>query len=239
MTEQIGNALALDPFEDILTMMKDETIEVQSLYEEIKTHYDTIKEQTRRMSGGLTFMSKQTENLIELRKTKHALLKAMMDLRNRRLGNQMKLRAMQTKEESDGEELPMKMFRYLIDSLKISPDSITKNVGVIDVTDEADALLDQRLLELAPDDDEEADDGVPNTDQVEVRCVVDITGEWHVINAYMTVLDHEYDLPEDPAVFDAGENGEIRAYTSDGAEVSIVDRDALVFVDGATVEVDE
>ena len=60
-------------FKDETELINKEISEIDSLYEEVKTHYDALKNSFAK--GSLSFIEKQTSNLVSLKTAKSSLIK--------------------------------------------------------------------------------------------------------------------------------------------------------------------
>lgn len=132
-----------DEFTEDLDAIKKEITEIDKLYDEIKTHFDQIK--NSHVKTSLTFVEKQTTNLVAIKKTKLDLISARADLK-------AKLVDMAGKEE----QLNLKSNSELSDSglseslLKSIRDSFTRPLEPAEVnTDEnIDEFLDKQTEEF-------------------------------------------------------------------------------------------
>jgi hypothetical protein len=83
-------------FKENIDMIQDEMSETDVLYEELKQHFDAVKKSSS--SGALTFISKQTPNLVSLRNNKISLMNNLVQIK--KLIVELSLK---TKDDSDSD----------------------------------------------------------------------------------------------------------------------------------------
>ena len=86
-----------EEFDSDLAALDQEIRDIDALYTSSKDLLDTVMENTRRVSGSLGFVPKQTEQLVSIKSTKIQLLKAKIDVKNRRFAQKVKLVELQEK----------------------------------------------------------------------------------------------------------------------------------------------
>jgi hypothetical protein len=220
-----------DQFLDILTQLEEEKVKTEELYTEIKTHYDEVKLNSRRMQGSLSFLSKQAENLIQLRNAQTALIKASLDTKHKAFGNDIKTKSLQIKQDNDDDGVPFKVVKYLIDSLNMSSNQIigldAQDAEIIPITEE-DRLLELRIAQEGISGYEDLTRTVPvEIDESTIELVCDEMGTYHVIANGCIICDDDYDLPEGTANFDIGKHGELKATNEDGNSIKIIRSELL------------
>jgi hypothetical protein len=215
-----------EKFVGVLEKLEEETRITNELYDEIKTHYDIVKDNSRKMQGSLTFLSKQAENLIQLRNSAAALIKASVDVQHKAFSNNIKVKMINIKQEQEDDGIPFKVVKYLIDALKVSSNQIVGlNEAEYEVIggDESDEFLDARLIE-----DKTSEKVISKEiDEDSLEMVCDEMGNYHVVSNGTIVCDDDYDLPEGTATFDIGINGELLATDNNGKKIKIVRSDLL------------
>jgi hypothetical protein len=75
-----------------LDILSEEMLTIDGLYEDLKTHFDVVKKDSRKSSGGLRFISEQTSNLISIKNLKVSMLKARIDIKNKRFTQVIKVK---------------------------------------------------------------------------------------------------------------------------------------------------
>lgn len=140
-------------FKEELDMINQEIQENRNLYTEIKTHLDKVK--TSSTAGALTFISKQTPNLLTAKNNEISLLKDLVSVKKIILDV-----AMKNKKETDGSEdsellkslhnllLTNKRDEYLV--------SLEKEEPAEDIN--YDDLFNERIKELEINNEKESDE---------------------------------------------------------------------------------
>jgi len=78
-------------FEEELEMLKKEAKAIDDLFGDLKEHYDEVKQNSKRASGGLAFLHQQASNLVSLRNNKINVLKAIVDTKSKKFMNNVKI----------------------------------------------------------------------------------------------------------------------------------------------------
>ena len=86
-----------EEFDSDLAALNREIQDIDELYTSSKELLDTVMVNARRVSGSLGFVPKQTEQLVSIKSTKIQLLKARIDIKNKRFAQKVKLVELQEK----------------------------------------------------------------------------------------------------------------------------------------------
>ncbi len=199
-------------FKEELQMLENEMSKAENLYEELKIHFDNVK--NSRTPGSLRFITEQVRNLISLRTHKTDLIKSKINvkksiadiiIKNKNLDNNI--------SETDLREL-------------LSLISQKNNADFIDVDIEDN--LENRLLELQEKGDivfegelSEIVNKPKNLISEDCKIVVDMDGNLYSINESYEIV--EYLNIDIGLVMKEDENGEIKAFDKDGNEIEVVD----------------
>ena len=92
-----------EEFDSDLNAINEEIAEIDSLYESSKKILDDVSNAARKVSGSLGFVPKQTEQLVSIKGVKIQLLKARLDVKNRRFAQKVKLVELQEKIKPKGD----------------------------------------------------------------------------------------------------------------------------------------
>jgi len=238
-------------FEENLKEIQDEIAEVDKLYKEIKEHYDSIRDAEKGKidfnssfapkvnTKNLTFVTKQTENLISLKNLKISLLNNKTTISKNKVELSLKVKNAQDKNrtERDRSDLVSSIVSELMVNLK--PSSVKKETSIIDV----EPIDDNDILNTLFSNDKETKHNYPINDEINSmkidtrihrEIVVDIKGKPYAINHSNEIL-FEYDFKVeienlDGLLYDknSGKNFEIiePVYDEDGNVYAII-KDSL------------
>ena len=157
-------------YDSEIDLLKQELAELDDLFVETKQHLDLIRNVSKnnRVQGALTFLSNQTNTLVQLKTAKIATIKTMIDVKTRRFQNDVKLNEINGGGEgaNDAETL-----RKLVDHLNLNPIQNIVKENKDNIPDQHDEDLEKlrdtvpriRVPELEQDfiEEEKSD---PNTD---------------------------------------------------------------------------
>lgn len=87
-------------FEEELELLKQEANNIDELFNDLKEHYDEVKQASKKVNGGLSFLHQQARNLVDLKNNKVNVLKAIVDTKSKKFMNNIRL---ETLNKNNGE----------------------------------------------------------------------------------------------------------------------------------------
>lgn len=100
-------------FENENNLIDSEINKIDDLYLEIKSHFDTVK--NSRSAGTLTFIEKQTANLVNLKNAKLGMIREKINIKKISSDLDYKEKQLAAKEKENNESLPPELFNQLQD----------------------------------------------------------------------------------------------------------------------------
>jgi len=216
-------------FSEEVLLLEKEILDTDSLYDELKTHFDAIK--NSRNSGTLKFLADQAKSLIALRSHKTSVIKEKISVK-KNLADLIMKRMSMNKDNGNGS---MGDFKDLLDILynknTIKPeDTVIFSEDGFDYSED-DELLEQRINELMEDgsltfeenDSEDENDEKNNDDEdIDVKIVVDLNGNKYVVDSEYNLLN-DYDIPDFEIKYVEDDfDGETYAFDEDGNPLEII-----------------
>jgi hypothetical protein len=131
--------------EEILEL-KNTLNEIEELYKETKNHFDGIKNIRNKSFTSLEFLSRQTSNLIDIKKTKLQVLKQISEVKNKSFNQKLIVDKLE-KEKKELEENNNTGSNMSIHDFVKKAMSLYSYDNKINNIDDIDILLEQRLLE--------------------------------------------------------------------------------------------
>jgi hypothetical protein len=114
--EEIDEALyTKDFFDEELTLINNELDALDDLYTEVKTHYDGVKNSITR--GSLTFVEKQTTNLVGIKTAKLNYIKLRSDLKRNVVDFGFKDKQIKAREGEDSDRISEGIYKRIMDDL--------------------------------------------------------------------------------------------------------------------------
>jgi hypothetical protein len=186
-----------------LDVLEQEAAEIDGLYADLKEHFDVVKQNSRKASGGLKFISDQTANLISLKNLKVSMIKARIDIKNKRFSQVIKVKTT-LEENKNGSTGTFNAADIAKELIKLDPSIKTKYtrtdidaeyVETFDVDSELDRILEENNLVSNVTSSKE----VPNTENVntnveeadELDLVADEFGCIHVVDKDLNAFKPE------------------------------------------------
>jgi len=138
-------------FENENNLIDSEINKIDDLYLEIKSHFDTVK--NSRSAGTLTFIEKQTANLVNLKNAKLGMIREKINIKKISSDLDYKEKQLAAKEKENNESLPPELFNQLQDLINSNraeipgPNDHDPLMDIADkrMEDEIDKLLDMSL----------------------------------------------------------------------------------------------
>lgn len=150
------NPMDFNRFEEELNLINDSITDIDSLYEEVKDHFDAVKNSYSRNS--LSFIEKQTSNLVSLRTAKISMIKERINLKKIQADIHYKNERSKTEDGGGNDRLVRDVARYLMENdmaVNQIEDSYAGIVGEDIVYNQSEKLndtvddrLEQRIKEL-------------------------------------------------------------------------------------------
>jgi hypothetical protein len=214
-------------FDEELELINDQIREVNELYEELKTHYDTVKQS--RNQGTLSFMHLQASNLVSLKNSKASLIKDRITVKKNIADLYMKDKQIGANSGSGGEQLSVHLFKLLSENNKIKPEFSVINMNN-EESEEADRLLEEEIRkriesgELSKDliCDISEEENNENSEEDEIKYICDTSGKIYIVNSNYEIQEG-YEEPTFKVQFIEDENGIFHAIAPDGEEIEIVE----------------
>jgi hypothetical protein len=195
--------ILLEDFTQDIEELREEEEKLEELYDELKTHYDEVKKNSRKMNNGLSFLHLQASNLITIRNNKLNIKKTIIDIKNKKILNNLKAISINKNNEEDS--LEENNLFTIMDKLleRIPKDNMMKTVTGINmkdsIEDDIDSLLNNRLEII----NQEKSNNMKNKDLLEnipeeiyenelLRLVSDELGYMHLVDEDL----NEYNLEE-------------------------------------------
>ena len=231
MNKQIDIRNVQQYYEKTLQELQDEMDLTDDLYEELKEHFDGIKKSSS--PGALTFISKQTPNLIALRKNKIDLLTKQADITKNIIDSTIKLTADDDDEDSSMAILK-EINRLLIENK--SEEFIEKRLNSVDDTknkiskEDNDDLLESRFASIEAEnkskEKRKKQKSKKNKKHKKYKFVVDIEGNIYPVDNEYNLLE-DVEIPDDLSItiYEDDETGEIVALDDDGVEYEVIELD--------------
>lgn len=207
-------------FEPNIQMILDELEDTNELYIQIKEHFDRIMNSTS--SGALTFISKQTPNLLTAKANKINLIKELTAIQKIIIDSSIKIKSDDDKNGNDGEIL-QSLHKLLLTNNR---DEYLKETESLEIKNEdknvsnLDELLNSRLEEI------EGNENIAKEDNRDYRIVVDMERNLYAVDEEYNILEDSEDLiPKDWIIdYEEDEDDEenISAFNQDGDEIEII-----------------
>jgi len=243
--EKVGNEY--EAFERDIEVMDQFQGEMTKLFSDSKSFLDKMMTNAKR--GGnvnLKFIADQTANISSIMSSKLAIQKAIMDAKQKRFANNLKVNPVVNEADSS---VPYALVERLLDSIRIDSGSIREGEVIDveaekDIDDQIEALLeldedgepakpeaDQDLatevvIETVLDSIDGDDESVELQDDFEV--VVTEDGRLHIIDKYFNCFDADYELPEEEFEVFVSDSGDM--FTEyQGETIRFIEKDFLIF----------
>jgi len=130
-----------DLFNEEMKMINDELNDLDNLYNEIKTHFDVIKNSQAR--GSLVFIKDQTNNLISIKNAKLSYIKQKADLKKNITDFAFKEKNISNKENESVDTITAEIYRKITNDFKFVPDKHELNSDI-----DIDKILDEELEDI-------------------------------------------------------------------------------------------
>ncbi|AMS01226.1 hypothetical protein AR9_g142 [Bacillus phage AR9] len=210
-----------------LSILQNELEKIDELYDETKEHYDKVKNSGS--NGTLTFIEKQTSNLISLKTGKISIIQQIVNAKKTEADIALKnQRNQEGGDNSDIREIVAGVHDYILNNKKdkkfseiINKQESEDISGSQKNDEEVDALLEARLKEEQNESNSEKEETVIEEKINDYQYVVDMEK-----NIYC--LDGDYNIIEDAEIPDlqieiTEENGEYIAKDENGKIYDVVE----------------
>lgn len=220
MAKELDISEVIKHYNENIESINEELDVTESLYDELKIHFDRIKNSTT--SGALNFVSKQTPNLIALRKNKIDLLKEKNAVMKSIIDSSIKLQSDEDNSNGDNE-----IIRQLHDMLlHNNPDVYLKEENSDKVTnmDSLDEQLEARFAEIEEKENEQPVRKKQEKSKKKNYSIVidEETEELYAVDKDYNILE-DVELPDDWIIeFLEDENGDTYAVNQYGEELEII-----------------
>ena len=140
-----------DMFDDDLSLIDSEIQAIDSLYDEVKRHYDLVKNSPSR--GSLSFVEKQTTNLVNLKTAKLNYIKQRIDAKKSLTDFKYKDKSIDIKQNANDatSQFNEAIYNKIMESMNYNPHSFTSMKSDIsdedDIDEELENSLDEKDLE--------------------------------------------------------------------------------------------
>lgn len=209
-------------FSEEIELIKKEMAEADSLYGELKDHFDDVKKS--KTPGALNFISKQTTNLISAKSNKISLLKDLVSTKKIIIDSAIKTQS-EGGDNKDNEMLS-KLHRMLLENKKEDyiENLMTPNEPVYD-DDYYDNLLESKIAELdeeTNEDDNDTKETPKTTGNIEnLKYVVDEEKNIYAVDENYNIID-DAPIPNYIIEYREDDNGELRAYNQYEEELEVI-----------------
>jgi len=133
-------------FNEEMQMIDDQIDDLNNLYNEIKTHFDKVK--NSQFKGSLTFIKDQTNNLISIKTAKLNYIKQKADLKKNVTDFAFKEKSISNKETTEGiDAITTEIYKKIASDFKYVPDK-SDDTNHYDNSDHIEAILDDELVDL-------------------------------------------------------------------------------------------
>jgi hypothetical protein len=154
-------------FKDEEKLLNDAIVEIDDLYDEVKGHYDDIKKASRSANGGrgiLSFVEKQTSNLVSLKNAKANLITNKITLKK----TAMEL-ALKQKKDMDESQINNDLVNAVLEQIESRDEDsiiVESNYNEEDSSNfDPDELLESRIASLKASGDIEDDEEVDSSEE--------------------------------------------------------------------------
>ena len=217
-------------YDDNLKAIDEEIELTEEFYTELKTQFDRIMHSTS--SGALTFISKQTPNLITLRKNKIDLLKEKNAVLKNIIDSTVRLSV--EEEDSSKDNAILKELHKML--LSNSPETYrTEDVEELDeeeANEDMDALLENRFNEIQKNKKEKetkksAKEMKSKKSRMNYKIVLDIEGNMYAVDDDYNIIEDDEDIeyPDWEVTIEEDEDGTITATNQYNEEIEIIEFD--------------
>ena len=208
-------------YESNMAMIDEELEVTESLYTELKNHFDGIKRSTS--NGALTFISKQTPNLIALRKNKIDLIKEKNSITKNVIDSSIKLIVEDENDNKDNEILKQLHQMLLSNNPSTYLESMENDNEEI-TEEDMDNLLEARLEEI--NSKKEKTKSKPKEQKLKHKSynfVIDTDYNLYAVDSDYNILeDEDIEYPDWEITFEEDEHGGIYALNQYNEEIEIV-----------------
>ena len=143
-----GKAVDTENLDGELDKLDSIRLDLESLRDKISGQLDNVIDNSRRAPGLLTYISKQTENLVSLDQARIAAVKSRVDIKNKRFGQKAKLADMSS---GGGGILDAAVLYKMVEDIRRGGEDAPREIVSVGVSDaEADAILEARRKALPP-----------------------------------------------------------------------------------------
>jgi hypothetical protein len=227
MEEQSIKVLVEDLFSDELADLHKESDAIESLFGEVKTQWDALMRNNGR-GMPLQYLAQQTENLVQLRKSKADLIKQRLGIKKLAVDIDVKRRGLDYKLGAGSAAAGLlDVFKQMV-AAGANPRAVL--VAVVDQNqsnNDSDEALMARLAEMgvqSPVIDAEFSEVKDAEEENELMVVCDIRGKPYIVDKnYEIKPSDDYDFSEWSATVWQDEEGDWHATDHDGDEVEVID----------------
>ena len=240
-TDEIGLSDIDALYQEDIDLLNNEMAAMQELYDEMKVHYDNVKNKTKTQagSGAYNFLLQQSETLVKLKEVKMKMAKERVN--TKKIMMDTKLSIIRNRKEVGNEEYTLEIAKQMYDMVmkgKVDMEELKNPTNFMDHVsneEEADRALARKLgLEVDEDTDFEAELEAMETISEEVieeplipegiKFICNMQGDVIAVDEdYNELLDVE--IPEEykKIVFSLNDDDEYIALNLNGDEVEIAE----------------
>lgn len=213
-------------FSEELEMLDKELSAIDDLYDEIKTHFDKVKNSSFNGGGALTFVNKQTPSIIDLKKTKISIIKEKIDLK--KIISDLDIKKKQL-EDGDGTDekyvaIAKGIYENIINDKKeiVKKNRIEEEKLKTEINEDVDKRLEERLQKIKEKKNKKEDK------KPKFKLVCDIEGNIYPVDDEYNILENidESYYSNILLHYSQDENGNIeKAFDQNNNEIEIVNID--------------
>ena len=205
MAENNEKIFNKDDFLTDIQSIENEVSDIDNLYSEIKKHFDGIK--NSQFKGSLSFIEKQTTNLVALKKAKLDLLNSKYNLKLRLIDTELKEKQINIKENSsnDSEFLAEELLKKLKNYSNIENNNLdTENTDDEEYYEDELSELNERAEKIGIDTSSILDDSKPDLSKLNQdnrNIEENLDADWTVVydedSKSFLAVDSDYNIKQD------------------------------------------
>lgn len=207
-------------FKNELDLIQAEIKATDDLYDEIKEHFDKVKKSTS--PGALSFVTKQTPNLVSLKGNKISLIKDLVNAKKVIIETSLKTKPDDNKDDDNAtlKAIHKMLLENKREDYINSINETTKNETEQFDDDYYDQLLEEKVAEINQTAESPQEEIKTIVKEEDVKYVVDLEKNIYVVDSEYNMLD-DYPIPD--FIIDFQEiDGETKAFNQHGEELEVV-----------------
>lgn len=240
-TDEIGLSDIDELYQEDIDLLNSEMAAMQELYDEMKVHYDNVKNKTKTQtgSGAYNFLLQQSETLVKLKEVKMKMAKERVN--TKKIMMDTKLSIIRNRKEVGNDEYTLEVAKQMYDMVmkgKVGMEELKNPTNFMEFAaneEDADKALAKKLgLELDENIDFEAElEGMETISEeiIEespipegIKFICNMQGDVIAVDEdYNEVLDVEIPPEYKKIVFSLNDDDEYIAININGDEVEIAD----------------